>query len=159
MSSVSNYSNTFTLPNGVLINYKEVPVPNTSYSKVVLEDGTVAILIHADHGAGWSSSCACPDNKKHQFVFDSRLVLFVLSDKFKTLFNRRNRITAEAVCAYQDLMTPIFPDLEDYYSIKDANIFSRLEVRFIPENTPFRITEYDGAEGIEIFDMNNYMFS
>jgi hypothetical protein len=84
MASIAN--SPITLPNGVIANYKLVPVPNTSYSKVVLEDGAVAVLIHGDYGGGWSTGNV-PSGKEHQYIFDSRIVLFVLSDEYKKLFN------------------------------------------------------------------------
>jgi hypothetical protein len=80
--------------------------------------------------------------------------LYVLSDEYKKLFNSYKPITNTAsLKAYDDLMSSIFPDEIS----PGPNVFSRLVVEFIPENTLFRITEYDGAEGIEILDLNNYM--
>ncbi len=153
MSSISNYPNTLTLSNGVIINYKEVPVPNTSYSKVVLEDGTVAVLVHAYYGSGWSTNYIFSPTKQ-QYVFDSRIVLYVLSDEFKKNFSIR-KITDASTKIYEDMMNSIFPDIS--YPCVDS--FAKLVVKFIPENKMFRIHEYDGAEGVEIFDPNNYMTS
>ncbi len=147
MASIAN--SPITLPNGDRANYKVVPVPNTSYLKVVLEDGTVAVLIHGEYGGGWSTGFVPPD-KKHQYIFDSRIVLFVLSDEYKKLFNAHKKNTNTA---YEDLMNSIFPDEIS----PGPKAFSRLVVKFIPENTQFRITEYDGAEAVEILDLNNYM--
>lgn len=150
MASISNTP--ITLPNGVF-NYKLVPVPNTSYSKVLLEDGTVAVLIHCGYGGGWSTGYV-PPGKEHQYIFDSRIILYVLSDEYKTLFNSRKQITSTASLeAYDNLMNSIFPDEIS----PGPKAFSRLVVKFIPENTQFRITEYDGAEAVEILDLNNYM--
>ncbi len=154
MSSISNYPNTLTLSNGVINNYKEVTVPNTSYSKVVFEDGTVAVLVHTYYGGGWSTNYFDSPTKQHQYVFDSRIVLYVLSDEFKKHFSTR-KITDEATKTYEDMMNSIFPNM--IHPCVDS--FAKLVVKFIPENTMFRIHEYDGAEGIEIFNPNNYMTS
>ncbi len=151
MASIAN--SPITLANGVRINYKLVPVPNTSYSKVVLEDGNVAVLIHGEYGRGWSTG-NIPLGKKHQYIFDSRIVLYVLSDEFKQLFNSDEPITNTAsLVAYDDLMNSIFPDEIS----PGPNAFSKLVVDFIPENTRFRINEYDGSECVEVLDHNNYM--
>ncbi len=151
MASLSNLP--ITLPNGVRTNYKLVPVPNTSYSKVVLEDGKVAVLIHGGYGRGWSTGNV-PLGKKHQYIFDSRIVLYVLSDEYNTLFNSHEPITNTAsLVAYDDLMNSIFPDEIS----PGPNAFSKLVVDFIPENTRFRINEYDGSECVEVLDHNNYM--
>ncbi len=155
MSTTTNYNLTLTHPNGVLINYKEVPVPNTSYSKVVLEDGHVAVILHRDYGGGWSTGYY--SEHSHQLIFDSRLVLYLLSNEYKTLFNTRKPITEAATHAYQKLMSSIFPDMELFNNDSNARTFAKLAVDFIPENTLFRITEYDGAESVEILDMNNYI--
>jgi len=54
-------------------------------------------------------------------------------------------------------MKTIFSEdmLEDRYL--NVGGFSDLEIRLVPQNCMFRITEYDGAESIEIFDLNDYM--
>ncbi len=51
------------------------------------------------------------------------------------------------------LMNSIFPDEIS----PGPNAFSKLVVDFIPENTRFRINEYDGSESVEVLDYNNYM--
>ncbi len=161
----SDIMKTLTLPTGERVNYKEVPVPNTSYSKVVLEDGNVAIIIHPHHGGGWSTGFYSydddSDDNKQQLIFDSRLVLYLLSDEYKTLFTQKTSsriykpLPDAAIKAYEELMSSIFPHIENLDH--DASTFKKLAVRFIPEHTRFRITEYDGAEGVEILDLNNYM--
>jgi hypothetical protein len=158
MSLSSTYPNTLTLPNGVLINYNEVPVPNTSYSKIVLEDGTVAVLLHGDYGGGWSTG-NCPAKYKQQFILDSRIVLYVLSAEFKTHFDQRDCSSNEVINVYNNFMISIIPDVNDFLRPDDAETFGKLVVRFVPENTIFRINQYDGLERIEIFDLKNYVSS
>ncbi len=151
MDGVSNTQ--ITLSNGDSINYKVVNVPNTDYSKVVLEDGTVAVLV-SDNGGLWASSYAYSPSKQHQCIFDSRIVLYVLSDEFKKHFNNR-KITDAATKIFDDMMNSIFPHM----SHPNIHCFSDVVVNFIPENTMFRIMESDNGEWIEIFDPNNYMTS
>ncbi len=199
MSTVSNKQMSLTLPNGngVTINYEEFPVPNTSYSKIILEDGRVAVIVHSNHGNGWST---CFSNKyvKNKLIFDSRLVLYILSAEFQRLFNQRQYrdlpekepdsweetpyedfirsitpisiITKEAIDAFKALMDSIFSeteidklnetemfDLDMETSRLDAWTFSKLSIRFVPENSLFRITEDDGAESIDILDIDSYI--
>jgi hypothetical protein len=152
MQSLPKYLTNLTLPNGV-IKYTEVPVPNTSYSKIVLEDGTVAILVHDNYGSGWSTGYYS-DNAR-QLIFDSRIILYVLSNEFKEYFTSQKRTTDKALQIYENLMRPIFPKM-DYPT---ADTFSKLSVKFIPERALFRINEYDGVESVELFDINNYMYA
>ena len=141
------------------INYKEVPIPNTSYSKVVLEDGRVGVIIHIGYGGGWSTCYSDLDNYK-QYIFDSRLVIYLQSDEYKTLFKRGAPITDEATIAYKKLMISIFPDMEkmkNFGSHRSIETFTELSVSFIPEHTKFRIEENDGAEHVEILDLSSYI--
>ena len=48
---------------------------------------------------------------------------------------------------------------EDMLEDQHLNVggFSDLEIRLVPKNSTFRITEYDGAESIEILNLNDYM--
>ncbi len=50
-------------------------------------------------------------------------------------------------------MKNVFPDIK-YSPYIDA--FCQLRVNFIPQNTQFKIQEYDRNESIKIFDPNDY---
>jgi hypothetical protein len=141
------------------INYNEVPIANTSYSKVVLEDGRVGVVIHIGYGSGWSTRYSDLHNNK-QYIFDSRLVIYLLSDEYKTLFKRCAPITDAATIAYKKFISSIFPDMEkmkNFGSYNDVVRFTELSVSFIPENTKFRIQENDGSEYIEILNLSAYI--
>ncbi len=154
----SDIMKTLTLPTGERVNYKEVSVPNTTYSKVVLEDGHVAIIIHPVFGGGWSTGYHAYDHNQ-QFIFDSRIVLYLLSDEYKKLFTQNTRISDAAIKAYAELTRSIFPHMENFDPDCGVRTFTQLVVSFIPEHTRFRIKEYDGAESIEILDLNTYMYA
>ena len=150
MSFMFDYPIILTLPTGETINCKEVHVPNTSYSKLVKSDNSVAVLFCPEHGGGWSthyhSSAA-----QTQLVFDSRLVQAVLSYEFYT-----NPQSVYAKCMEY---ISRFPWTQQPYSnnVPHMDTFSCLQVKFIPKHTMFRIEEYDGAESIEIFHSSKYM--
>jgi hypothetical protein len=122
---------------------QEVKVPNTSYFKLVAEDGSVAVVLAGDYGGGWSSS-ESDSSVKTQMMFDSRIVRYVLSGENKNISQED----------YNDLMKTIFPDLGYYRG--DCDGFFSLTVKFIPKDTLFRIQEYDGIESIVLFDPKNY---
>lgn len=122
---------------------QEVKVPNTTYSKLVAEDGSVAVVLSGDYGYGWSSS-ESDSSVKHQLMLDSRIVRYVLSGENKNICEND----------YNDLMKTIFPELG--YVPGDFDGFCALTVKFIPKNTLFRIQEYDGLESIVLFDPSNY---
>ncbi len=146
----SDSMKTITTIYGEIINYKEVPVPNTSYSKFLREDGRVAVVTSYD-GGGWSSASECPPEYKRQFMLDSRIVLFVLSPKYKTRFDSK---------LFKDLMNSIFPtvNIPDDYHYRDFWNFERndLEVHYVQEHTMFRIFSYWGQEFIDIPDPDNH---
>jgi hypothetical protein len=122
---------------------QEVKVPNASYSKLVAEDGSVAVVLSGDYGSGWSTETS-DSSVKPQLMFDSRIVRYVLSGENKNICQDD----------YNDLMKTIFPDLG--YDPGDFDGFCALTVTFIPKDTLFRIDQYDGAESIVIFDPSNY---
>ncbi len=126
---------------------QEVKVPNTSYSKLVAEDGSVAVLMTNDY-AGWSSWE--DPSVKHQMMFDSRIVRYVLSGENKKICEND----------YNDLMKTIFPLLKNSfveYSPGSIGAFWELTVKFIPKDTLFRIgKDHDEGEYLEIFDPRYY---
>ena len=128
---------------------QEVTVPNTSYSKLVAEDGSVAVVLANDYGGGWSSS-EWNSSIKHQMMFDSRLARYVLSYEYTRIFARESEQVQKNI--YMDLMNSIFPD--NYPG--SFSSFTQLTVKFIPKGTLFRIKEYDGLESVVIFDPCNY---
>jgi hypothetical protein len=117
---------------------KEVPVPNTSYNKLVTRENQVAILISANYGAGWYTANATHGD---QLIKDSRIIRYKFDYDYRAQFS----------------------SLPDFFR-KELGItkvylegFDNLVVKFIPLNTVFRIVEYDGAESIEIYNPHMYM--
>lgn len=93
------------------------------------EKGEVAVLYSPGFGAGWST---WNDDIGEQLVFNKTIVEMVL-------IGRRSDIT-EGLC--KSLFN------KDFY-IGGAR---DLEVKFVKKGAKFRITEYDGAESVEILD-------
>jgi len=138
---------------------QEVKVPNASYSKLVAEDGSVAVLLTGDYGGGWSTD-TYDSIIKHKLMFDSRIALYVLSDEYKNTFThkyvRNEKLNKDKLKKiYQDLMNDVFSDT-DFDSSYLFSSFANLRVTFIPKDTLFRIDQYDGAESIVLFDQSNY---
>ncbi len=147
---MSDYPIIITLPTGETINCKEVPMQNTSYSKLVKSNNSVAVLYCPEHTGGWSTHYYC-SAAQSQLVFDSILIQAVLSNEFHT-----NTQSVYAKCMEY---ISRFPWTQEPYlnNVPNMDTFSCLKVQFIPKHTMFRIEEYDSAESIEIFHSSKYM--
>ena len=139
--------------NNVIVSFKEVKFLDKDYSKLVTSDGRVAVLFSPGYGAEWSAN-TYSIVRKHQLTFDSRIVLKVMSSEFKNTFPEREG-TPESQRKFKDFINPILSTF-DKYDIPFYSAFAQLEVIFIPENTLFRINEYDGSESVEIFDIAKF---
>lgn len=94
------------------------------YTGKVIRDGKVAVLYSPGFGAGWYTWAS---EKSDTMIFDPMMVKYV---------------EEENIDALMTYVTMRYPD-EYHGGVSD------LEVAWIPEGTLFRITEYDGSEGIE----------
>lgn len=149
--------------NNQSLNYKEVPVPNTSYSKIVNSDGNVAVLYSPSYSGGWSTQT---DNKalKKQLVLDSRLVLFFLSPEYQ--IKKKSKVIMDKLEElYTELINQVFlsqkendNDVDDDYATFQM-LSECIKVKFIPENKYFRITADDTKESIEIIDNKDNLYS
>lgn len=100
----------------------------------------VAVLTTADYGSGWSTANNCP-----QMAFDRRIVSF---------FNDKNvEPTADDWRKFL-----IHLGIDKKVPNGDLNLggANDLVVDWVPVNTTFRISEYDGYEAIEFFDPNKW---
>lgn len=112
------------------------------------EDGTkVAVLVSHGYGAGWSTW------NNSELAYDKRVVEFWLAHKDNEKF-----------------MEEI--DSFSYYEIKEAEEFfesigyshiyfggfNQIELEWVPIGCRWRIDEYDGAENLEILNMDNYNY-
>ena len=97
----------------------------------LIRDGRVAVLISPDFGGGWSTW----NPKYPEILFDPAIVEFVEKDQ------------SEELEVYVTLRYP---------GIYDGGIVG-LKIEWIPAGTFFRVSEYDGAESIEIRDKVNWM--
>lgn len=131
--------------NNVKIKCKEDEFPGKNYSKLVTSDGLVAVLYSPGQGNRWSNF-PINDEHKHQLVFDSRIVMYVLSYDFKSTFSGK-KMTSETEAYYRQLMKYVFPS----NLIPSNDSFSHLKVQFIPENIYFGIKcHIDGDEEVII---------
>jgi hypothetical protein len=154
MQSVADYVNINY--NGSIIKCKEVIIHGKSYSKLITSDNSVAVLYSPGTGEGWSTNGYKPAIEQ-QMIFDSRIILYVLSQEFKDYYADSEFINAEKNNKCKKFIKAIIPDIGD--KIPFVSAFMELKVEFIPENTMFRINEYDGSESVEIFDAQNYYTS
>jgi hypothetical protein len=103
----------------------------------VIRDGMVAVLYSPGFGAGWST-----------WQHEEELKAFVM-------FDRRLVEAAERGASYdevEEMLEELF-GTEFYISTSG---WSDIEVAWLPVGTRFEITEYDGAEGIRVFDESEY---
>lgn len=143
---------TFTLnynDYNVIINCKEVEVPNTTYSKVITLDGNVAVLYSDKIGGGWSTDAS--KSIQQQLIFDSRIVLYVLSEEFQGC-KTKNQGQYKSDMQYPEFIKSIL----GLHNIHCLSGFSNLSVKFIPKDTLFRINVYDGLESVEVLDIQKY---
>lgn len=102
--------------------------------KKLERDGLVAVLVSPDYGAGWSS-WANPEERE-AMLFDPDIVQAVLDHEAsgnKTLMVRQIEQIVE---------------IKRYQSYTGG--LEQLRVVWIPKGVHFRVTEYDGSEGIEL---------
>ena len=99
--------------------------------KLIREDGKVAVLIHADYGAGWSSTAF---GREEEILFDKDIARAVLGKDFELV---------------KSIATQKYPD-------ECLLGFDRIKVVWIPAGEEFRITEYDGYERIHLKKHEHY---
>ena len=104
----------------------------------VIRDGMVAVLYSPGFGGGWST-WQHGDELREFTMFDRRLVEAV----------ERGSSHDEV----EEMMEELFSDSDMYISTSG---WSDVEIAWLPVGTRFEITEYDGAEGIRIFDQSEY---
>ena len=92
----------------------------------VIVNGKVAVLYSPSYGSGWYTW----NQEFPELIFSPAIVKLVIEERF------------DALKTYMELKYP-----EAYKGgIMD------LEIEWVPVGTEFRITEYDGAESIELKD-------
>ena len=96
----------------------------------VVRDGKVAVLIAPNYGAGWYT-----ENPYYELLFDPILVQYV----------EENNKTALKKYVEKQYPNAYLGGIDD------------LVIRWVPEGALFRVTEYDGAESIEILENLNWI--
>ena len=91
----------------------------------LVRDGKVAVLIHQDYGAGWSTWSY---EKAEELLFDKDIARAVLDKDFEL---------AESI-ATQKYHDECLPGLD------------KIKVVWIPVGEEFRIAEYDGYESVRL---------
>jgi hypothetical protein len=101
----------------------------------VIRDGMVAVLYSPGFGAGWFSWNTCDE-----LLFHPKLVEIVEK-------RRQNEITEEWI--------------EENLGIEGVYCggASDLCIKWVPQNTPFRIDEYDGSESVVLFNENDFIIA
>jgi hypothetical protein len=102
-----------------------------------VKDGQVAVLVSAGYGAGWSTWNDA--EYAEVLLFHPLLVALVAEGK-------RDKITEE-------LVQRLVGTDDGYLSMHGVRA---LVIEWVAEGTLFKVTEYDGAEGIEIFDPGTF---
>jgi hypothetical protein len=91
-----------------------------------VKDGRVAVLVTKDYGAGWYTN-----HGEEELVFDKHIVEQVLK--------------GEDIKEYLNMVYKTYNFKYVYYNWAHV---PDLEVVWVPENTKFFITEYDGWESV-----------
>ena len=104
----------------------------------VIRDGMVAVLRSPGYGAGWST-WQHEDEIREFVMFDRRLVEAA----------ERGALHDEV----EEMLEELFFGSGMYISTSG---WSDIEINWLPVGTRFEITEYDGAEGIRVFDESEY---
>lgn len=108
------------------------------------ENGDVGVLYSPGYGAGWSTW------NSDEYAYDKRIVEKFIENpdmfhEYKSFTRKEDPIPELA-----KFMTELGYD--GYYGGAED-----LKLTFIPRGILFRITEYDGFEGIETFKPRNYI--
>jgi hypothetical protein len=98
----------------------------------LIRDGKVAVLISGGYGAGWSSWT----DHESEMLFNPEIAQMVLDEK-----------SNDEIIAVAEAKWP-----EAYLGGIDG-----LHVVWLPVGTEFRVTEYDGAESIQIKQDTNWI--
>jgi len=97
----------------------------------LVRDGKVAVLIHQDYGAGWSTWSY---EKAEELLFDKDIARAVLDKDFEKV----KEIASKK------------------YSEETMLCVEELSVVWIPVGEEFRLTEYDGYEEIQLKKHEHY---
>jgi hypothetical protein len=104
----------------------------------VIRDGMVAVLRSPGYGAGWST-----------WQHEEGLAEFVTFDRRLVEAAERGASSDEV----EEMLEELFFGSGMYISTSG---WSDIEINWLPVGTRFEITEYDGAEGIRIFNESEY---
>lgn len=99
--------------------------------KKVVKNGRVAVLVSPGFGAGWYTW----NRHVPQCLFDPDVVAWVEADKPGTV------------------PLQFVPDGDYFYEGGAEDLI----VEWVPENTKFRVVEYDGSERIEVLQDMDFM--
>jgi len=107
----------------------------TKQNDKVIKKGCVAVLYSPEYGAGWYS---WNDDKKTWLLFHPDLIEAVESGNLKRAQKLAEKFGKEL---YGE---------GDYTSVLGAK---NLQIRWIPQGTKFRISEYDGFESVILLNI------
>lgn len=115
-----------------IIVHEQNEVADEIFLGKVVRDGKVAVLYSPGFGAGWST---WDSEHAHDLTFDPVIVGYVESEKWN--------------------------ELETYMAMRYPSVYTGgmhdLTIAWITEGTMFRITEYDGSEGIEFKENDGWI--
>ena len=104
----------------------------------VIRDGLVAALYSPGYGAGWST-----------WNHDEELCEFLLFDQALVEMKERGATEEEV----KDFLTSIGANENQYIA---TGGWDDVEIYWVEEGQSFRVTEYDGFEGIKFYDPSDY---
>ena len=161
MNSDIEYNINLQVKNRLTIKHhkcKKVLVQDELYYKLVTSQDLIPILYSPGYGGTWSAHVGDPAIRK-QLVLDSRLIKYVASAEFIENFKSGETKRYSNVDKYLNLVKKIFSNKLGEEEMPDIDAFAQLSITFIPNNTLFRINEYDGSESVEILNTSKYIMS
>ena len=109
-----------------------------------IDQTEIAVLVTNTYGAGWSTW-----NSNPEIAWDPRVIKYWLScdEEFNVMASRYDTPQQEELIAKMKEF-----GYEDLY----CGGWKNLEIEWVPIGSVFRVREYDGAEGVEILNLNEW---
>lgn len=103
-----------------------------------IRHGKVAVCYSPGYGAGWSTWAE--SNQRETLIFHPKIVQAVEEGK-------------QSIIDEDWLVENLGKEFENVY----CGGAKQLQIKWVPEGFLFRINEYDGYEGVEVFSTDNYI--
>ena len=124
------------------------------FSRLYTADGRLLVLVTNSYGAGWSTNAGISADN---LLMDARIVRFF----YETYVSPRLvKLDSREVRFWKLDEAPMKAFLEQLgFEYVYLGGLSNLDIEFVPPNSKFRVTEYDGLESIVIYNPEKWFTS